>query len=239
MDADLIRKKREQAFLESAGDTYAIYQLKRDAATAELSFMNSEYLERKGIEPQRDDYELVYTGALTGDGTQTDKLEGLYCTFNIDRPQDFTGHSLSVSDIVALKQSGVVSCHYVDSIGYKELPTFLKPENYLKNVEMQLEDDYGMIDGVINNGPKETEKAVPKTEETKSKKPSVLAKLRKYQNEDRQEATIRRTTFHTYVNLLIKKGYLVPSKGNCYDFYETPQERSAGTPPPNHDGYVF
>ena len=67
----------------------------------------------------------------------------------------FTGHSLSVSDIVALRQNGVVSCHYVDSIGFQELPGFLKPENYLKAAEMAMEDDYGMIDGVINNGKKE------------------------------------------------------------------------------------
>lgn len=70
-------------------------------------------------------------------------------------PDDFTGHSLSVSDIVALRQNGVVSCHYVDSIGFQELPGFLKPENYLKAAEMAMEDDYGMIDGVINNGKKE------------------------------------------------------------------------------------
>ncbi|MGI6497590.1 MAG: DUF4316 domain-containing protein [Oscillospiraceae bacterium] len=63
----------------------------------------------------------------------------------------------------------------------------------MKNAEMQLEDDYGMIDGVINNGPKETEKAVNKTEETKSNKPSVLAKLRKYQDEDRQQTTMHRS----------------------------------------------
>ena len=66
-------------------------------------------------------------------------------------------------------------------------------DNYLKNAEMQLEDDYGMIDGVINNGPKQTEKPVPTKEETKAKKPSVLAKLRKYQAEDRQAATQHRS----------------------------------------------
>lgn len=193
MDVDLIRQKREQAFLESAGDTFAIYQLKRNEATADLTFMDYAYLEKKGIEPQRDKYELVYTGALTGDGSQIEKLEDLYRTFNIDHPQDFTGHSLSKSDIVALKEAGVVSYHYVDSIGYKELPNFLKSSNYLKTAEMQMEDDYGMIDGVINNGPKEPAKAVNKTEETKSKKPSVLAKLRKYQDEDRQATTMHRS----------------------------------------------
>ena len=190
MDLELIKQKREQAFLESPGDAYAIYQLKRDDSTADIRFMNSEYLQKKGIEPQYENYELVYTGALTKDGSQVEKLEDLYRIFNVEHPQNFVGHSLSVSDIVALKQAGVVSYHYVDSIGYKELINFRTTENYLKNAEMQMEDDLGMIDGIINNGPKEPVKTpAPKQEETKSKKPSVLAKLRKYQEEDRQATT--------------------------------------------------
>ena len=191
MDLELIRQKREQAFLESPGDTYAIYQLKRDDATAALRFMNSEYLQKKGIEPQYENYELVYAGALTKDESQIEKLEDLYRIFNIEHPQDFTGHSLSVSDIVALKQAGVVSYHYVDSIGYKELTNFRTTENYLKNAEMQMEDDLGMIDGIINNGPKEEPKPVKQTEETK--KTSVLAKLRQYQKEDREKTTQHRS----------------------------------------------
>ena len=193
MDLELIKKKREQSFLESPGDTYAIYQLKRDDATADLRFMNSEYLQEKGIVPQYENYELVYTGALTKDGSQIEKMEDLYRIFNIERPQDFTGHSLSISDIVALKQAGVVSYHYVDSIGYKELANFHPAQNYLKNAEMQMEDDYGMIDGVINNGPKEEPKAVKQAEEIKSKKPSVLAKLRQYQKADREQNSQHRS----------------------------------------------
>lgn len=193
MDLELIKQKREQAFLENSGDTYAIYQLKRDDATANLRFMNSEYLQKKGIEPPYENYELVYTGALTKDGSQVEKLEDLYRVFNIEHPQDFTGHSLSVSDIVALKQAGVVSYHYVDSIGYKELTNFRTTENYLKNAEMQMEDDFGMIDGIINNGPKEEPKPVKQAEETKTKKPSVLAKLRQYQKEDREKTTQHRS----------------------------------------------
>ena len=192
MDLELIRQKREQAFLENPGDTYAIYQLKRDDSTADIRFMNSEYLQKKGIEPQYENYELVYTGALTKDGSQVEKLEDLYRIFNVEHPQDFIGHSLSVSDIVALKQAGVVSYHYVDSIGYKELTNFRTTENYLKNAEMQMEDDFGMIDGIINNGPKEEPKPVKQAEETKTKKPSVLAKLRQYQKEDREKTTQHR-----------------------------------------------
>ncbi|MGI6336714.1 MAG: YodL domain-containing protein [Eubacteriales bacterium] len=197
MDVDLIRQKREQAFLESTGDTFAIYQLKRDDATTDLRFMNSEWLRSKGLEPQHDNYDLVYTGALNPAERQIDTLEQIYQVFNLERPTDFTGHSLSVSDIVALKQDGVISCHYVDSVGYTELPRFLQPENYLKAAEMQLEDDYGMIDGIVNNGPRQTEtptqKPPVKAAETKSKKPSVLAKLRRYQDEDRQATTQHRS----------------------------------------------
>ena len=194
MDMEIVRQKREQAFHESPGDTYAIYQLKRDSSTAELSFMNSEWLQAHSIEPKYENYELIYTGALTQDGSQIDKLEDLYLIFNIEHPQDFTGHSLSISDIVALKQAGVVSYHYVDSIGYKELTNFRNTDNHLKNAEMQMEDDYGMIDGVINNAPKEPVKApAPKKEETKTKKPSVLAKLRQYQEEDRKATTQHRS----------------------------------------------
>ena len=197
MDVDLIWQKREQAFLDSTGDTFAIYQLKRDDATTNLRFMNSEWLRSKGLEPQRDNYDLVYTGALNPSERQIDTLEQIYQVFNLEHPADFTGHSLSVSDIVALKQDGVISCHYVDSVGYTELPRFLKPENYLKTAEMQLEDDYGMIDGIVNNGPRQTEapaqKPPVKAEEPKSKKPSVLAKLRRYQDEDRQATTQHRS----------------------------------------------
>lgn len=193
MNLELIKQKRERAFLESPSDAYAIYQLKSDDSTADIRFMNSEYLQKKGIEPQYENYELVYTGALTKDGSQVEKLENLYRIFNIEHPHDFSGHSLSVSDIVALKQAGVVSYHYVDSIGYKELTNFRTTENYLKNAEMQMEDDFGMIDGIINNGPKEEPKPVKQAEETKTKKPSVLAKLRQYQKEDREKTTQHRS----------------------------------------------
>ena len=130
---------------------------------------------------------------MTKDGNQIEKLEDLYRIFNVEHPHDFSGHSLSVSDIVALKQAGVVSYHYVDSIGYKELTNFRTTENYLKNAEMQMEDDFGMIDGIINNGPKEDPKSVKQAEKTKTKKPSVLAKLRQYQKEDREKATQQRS----------------------------------------------
>ena len=146
----------EKAFLDNPSDSFAIYQLRDNDDTARLHYMNSKYLEKKGLSVQKENYAAVYAGDLDHRGDTQDKLNELYETFNIRRPEDFRGHSLSVSDIVALKQNGVVSCHYVDSWGFKELPGFLKPENYLKNAEMAMEDDYGMIDGIINNGPRKT-----------------------------------------------------------------------------------
>ena len=147
--------QRMEAFLDSATDSYAILQLRHSDETLYERFSSMRELGRMGITPDIDHYEVVYVGELTKQGDQIDVLEGMFTKFNIDRPEDFKGHSLSVSDIVALKVGGVVSCHYVDSIGFAELPDFIRRENHLKNAEMAMEDDYGMIDGIINNGPKQ------------------------------------------------------------------------------------
>ena len=99
-------------------------------------------------------YDLIYTAPLRSLARYRRQLEKLYKQFNNDHPVDFHSPSMSVSDIVAIRQDGKVSCHYCDSVGFTQIPGFL-PENPLKNAEMMLEDDYGMIDGIINNGPKE------------------------------------------------------------------------------------
>ena len=141
----------EQRFLNSPTDSMAIYQLRRDAPV-ELRFANLGSL---AAPPDPANYEAVYTREVYPDDDTGRILENFYYIFNDERPGDFVGHSLSVSDIVALKQDGKVSYHYCDSTGFQELPAFQKPENYLKAAEMSMEDDYGMIDGIINNGPKQ------------------------------------------------------------------------------------
>lgn len=185
----------QKAFQQNPADSYCIYQLRRDPELAELRFMNSQYLREHGLEPAFDHYEAVYSGSLPSDGSTEARLDDLYMKFNTAHPQDFTGHSLSVSDIVVLKQQGAVSSHYVDSVGFVQFPAFL-PDNYLKNAEMSMEDDYGMIDGIINNGPKEQPETKPKAPDLSAlfeaarqvvqedkqvpepgKKPSVLAML--------------------------------------------------------------
>ena len=108
----------QKAFQQNPADSYCIYQLRRDPELAELRFMNSQYLREHGLEPAFDHYEAVYSGSLPSDGSTEARLDDLYMKFNTAHPQDFTGHSLSVSDIVVLKQQGAVSSHYVDSVGF-------------------------------------------------------------------------------------------------------------------------
>ena len=195
----------EKLFLENPQDAFLIYQIRRGGELDAYRFMNYDYLQSKGVTPERGGYDAIYTGGLADYGNARTNLDMIYQRFNVDHPADFKGHSLSVSDIVALKQNGVVSCHYVDSIGFRELPNFLKPENYLKNAEMAMEDDYGMIDGIINNGPKQptvadleaqvkagfsislTELAAASHRE--QKKPSVLEKLRERTPEQAKNKT--------------------------------------------------
>ena len=195
----------EKLFLENPQDAFIIYQIRRGGELDAYRFMNYDYLQSKGITPEHDGYDAIYTGGLADYGDNKTNLDMIYQRFNVDHPADFKGHSLSVSDYVALKKDGVVSCHYVDSIGFRELPNFLKPENYLKNAEMLLEDDYGMIDGIINNGPKQP--TVTELEEQvkagfsislmelaaaahrEQKKPSVLEKLREKTPEQSKNKT--------------------------------------------------
>ena len=145
--------EREQAFLAHEGSCFAIYQVSRDDPQ-NVRFMNLDWLQSHNLAVDRNNYDMIYTAPLNGSGSAMEQLETLYEQFNLQKPVDFHSPSMSVSDIVAIKQDGKVSCHYCDSVGFTEIPGFL-PDNPLKNAEMMLEDDYGMIDGIINNGPKE------------------------------------------------------------------------------------
>lgn len=147
------QQEREQAFLAHKEDCFAIYQVSHDDPQ-NVRFMNLDGLRSKGISLDRSNYDLVYTAPLTSSEAVETQLEKLYAQFNVEKPVDFHYPSMSVSDIVAVKHNGVVSCHYCDSVGFVEIQGFLS-DNPLKNAEMSMEDDYGMIDGIINNGPKE------------------------------------------------------------------------------------
>ena len=147
------QQEREQAFLSQNRDCFAIYQVSRDDPQ-NVRFMNLDWLKSHDISIDRSNYDLIYTAPLSESGTVPEQLEKLYQQFNLEKPVDFHSPSMSVSDIVAIKQDGKVSCHYCDSVGFTQIPGFFS-QNPLKNAEMTVEDDYGMIDGIINNGAKE------------------------------------------------------------------------------------
>ena len=228
-------------------DTFSIYQLKSGNETLDYRFEPLDAIRNNGFSVKPENYEQVYTAPLT----EKDSLESIYTRFNIDRPADFKGHSLSVSDIVVLHQDGKDTAHYCDRFGFSQVPEFLQPEraaevtiptpdqmatqerintprgsfcvtnmtreqmevagygvhhqsddgkylimgngtrafavlaeqpekdNPLRTAEMTLEDDYGMIDGVINNGRRgeELEKAQEYAERTTPEKSSIRERL--------------------------------------------------------------
>ena len=147
------QQEREQAFLSQNRNCFAIYQVSRNDPQ-NVRFMNLDWLESHDVSVDRSNYDLIYTAPLSESGTVPEQLEKLYQQFNLEKPVDFHSPSMSVSDIVAIKQDGKVSCHYCDSVGFTQIPGFFS-QNPLKNAEMAVEDDYGMIDGIINNGAKE------------------------------------------------------------------------------------
>ena len=121
---ELYTKAQEQPEAAQETDTFSIYQLKNGDETRDLRFEPYDRLQATGHTIDRANYELVYTAPLSAETS----LEDIFTRFNIDHPQDFKGHSLSVSDIVVLHQSGENTAHYVDSIGYKEVPQFLQEQ---------------------------------------------------------------------------------------------------------------
>ena len=154
MERQAHQQEREQAFLSQNRDCFAIYQVKHTDELRDIRYEGLDWLRSIGQTVKRENYDLVYTAPLESCNSPQAAVEQLYNQFNNDHPADYHHPSMSVSDIVAIKQDGKVSCHYCDSVGFTQIPGFL-PENPLKNAEMAVEDDYGMIDGIINNGAKE------------------------------------------------------------------------------------
>ena len=166
------QQEREQAFLDHKGDCFAIYQVKHTDELRDIRYEGLEWLKSIGQTVQRDNYDLVYTAPLLPSDLKGDTAEQLFYRFNNEHPTDYRHPSMSVSDIVAIKRDGKVSCHYCDSFGFAEVPGFL-PDNPLKNAEMAVEDDYGMIDGILNNGQRQ-----PPQRELPEKRKSVVEQLK-------------------------------------------------------------
>ena len=166
------QQEREQAFLGHKGDCFAIYQVKHTDELRDIRYEGLEWIKSIGRTVQRDNYDLVYTAPLVPSDLKGSVLDNLEYRFNNEHSADYRHPSMSVSDIVAIKRDGKVSCHYCDSFGFAEVPGFL-PDNPLKNAEMAVEDDYGMIDGILNNGQRQ-----PPQRELPEKRKSVVEQLK-------------------------------------------------------------
>ena len=144
---------KEQKLLSGSEKQFGIYQITARDPEHDYRFMNLDFVKRHGMEVNCADYELVYTAPLT----ENDTLEAIYERFNIQRPADFTGHSLSVSDVVVLNDGSTVKAYYVDSIGFAELPDFFKERNMDLQKENLLNEKLQEIEifdksGLFSNG---------------------------------------------------------------------------------------
>ena len=133
---------KEQKLLSGNEKQFGIYQITARDTEHDYRFMNLDFVKRHGMEVNRADYELVYTAPLT----EKDTLEAIYERFNIQRPADFTGHSLSVSDVAVLNDGKSIKACYVDSIGFAELPDFFKERKIDSQKETILDEQLQEIE---------------------------------------------------------------------------------------------
>lgn len=133
------------------GDTYAIYQLKDDDSIRDIRFEPYERLQAAGLAVDPAKYVFVYSEQLGKEET----LDTIFERFNISHPADFTGHSLSASDVVTLNRDGVETAHYVDSFGYKNVPEFLHPAPAF-DVQQTADRLQKISDAVMNADPNKT-----------------------------------------------------------------------------------
>lgn len=138
-----ITSLKEAKLLLGTENRYGIYQIIDGSPGREYEFMDLNFIERHGYQVKKEDYELIYSDEMH----YGDTLDSLYEKFNIAHPEDYTGHSLSVSDIVVLNENGNVKAYFVDSISFRELPDFLQlePELNREEVAYRIGDQYFAI----------------------------------------------------------------------------------------------
>ena len=202
-------------FDQSLQNSFSIYQLRNEDSTRDYHFEPYDRLQAAGQTVDKANYTEVYSAPLAAGTT----LEDIYRTFNVDHPADFKGHSLSVSDVVVLHQNGQDTAHYCDSVGFQQVPEFLR-ENPLRTAELSTEQNENMINGVLNNAPSlgeleakakageqisltdlaaavKAEEKAPKAKKSrtaKSKKPSIRAQLDAAKKEQSKQTPPREKT---------------------------------------------
>ena len=168
-------KALDSFYLSQGTPRFLLYQLDfGNDQVRDFCYRSYDEIKKDGLSVDGYNYSCVYSGRLGANDT----LDSIYERFNLHKPFSYTGHSLSVSDVILISRDGNQQAFYVDSFGFKEIPEFFH-HNPLEKIEELLEDDYGMIDGVLNNGRKETDLS--------NAKASVRDKL----NEKKKESKVR------------------------------------------------
>jgi hypothetical protein len=167
---------REAELLNHSPGMFGIYQIKDAPELRDYRFSGNDEMERLGLRVDRANYGLVYTAPLTIHDRLTN-LHRIYQDFNIDRPADFKGRSVSVSDVIVLQWRGEVSAHFVDSAGFKELARFTGNEREQK-ITLTEQEALANAAKVKANTQEHAAKPVPAKQETLPKgKPSLLGRL--------------------------------------------------------------
>lgn len=166
--------KREEFLLHGNVPAAGIYQLKENNDTRNLTYLNSKYLDEKGLVPDRENYNLVYSFEVVADDLKNKNsfLDNVFEKYNTEHPEDYLGRSLSVSDVVVIHNGEDLSAHYVDSFGFKELENFGAVHKETAQQEKST---------AVKEQPKQTaEKAAKPKAKSKTKaenKPSVLGAI--------------------------------------------------------------
>ena len=172
MDSFMAERMKERSAEHSAEqdpDRFTIYQIRPDSPAGVFEFMGMDFVRQKGYEIRREDFQEMYTGSLVPGTT----LEDLYVQFNGPKmPEDFTGHSLSVSDIVVVHKDGEDHAYYVDRFGYEEVPEFLAPvQTQEKSVQAEAVKESSTPEKAVQEPLKGTEAAL-KSPEKAAKQPA-------------------------------------------------------------------
>lgn len=210
-----IKLEREQNQEIAAEPTYEIWQLKNTSENRDLTFESTDHLKAAGKTVDKDNYELVYGGKLK-EGTG---LEDLYTKFNIDHPDDFRGHSLSVSDVVVIKDDAGEHAHFVDSFGFTEVPEFLADRT------VDMEKSGPSMDNQVTDNSQEADRPARALDEGSVSQPgesTVIAEDSPFRENPQTDNPI--TENRQRVTLIVAECAEYHALGECHEGVETVAE---------------
>ena len=137
--------------VEKEQGKFQIYQLPGGEKYHGVRFEGLDRLKAEGVQLNRDDYELVYEG-LVGEFRGNATLEGIFTQFNTNQPADFSGHSLSVSDVIVISMDDKDTAYYCDSFGFTEMPEFFLEKERTQEKSVPSVADLAVGDIIMYDG---------------------------------------------------------------------------------------